>query len=880
MNHINPIAIQTIAATVSPFELSRSSLDREHGLDVEDRLADCLSSKMVGNSDAYDEKNVELFVGGGGLGGSVQPTYPRFCSELTKHFRTVCGAEHPINVFAAGLRKYPFHNRDAVLVVLSTLVMLYMWSLCNNISRDAFESLIPILQLLNPEMAKMNVGSLYTIKKLIGVLTLKTYETMIMCPDCGELIPERDIFTKSKGKGWTVTRTICTAIRPTIGGKRKARKKPEPCGYALIIVTNASGPAPERISSVTAPCTLSICDLREGIARIAHSTRARFLMHAHTTRAKPEHGVLWEIWDGSMWKRFLSHNNVLFLDSTEILGLGLGLCVDWVKPNDYSRRDMLCTFLCILNLPREERYKMENSILLAVSDGGCGGPKIPLRGLLHYLTVVLTSLWNEGMSFETDRPGHWCRVRAALLLIMADEQAGTKVCSCTGHNSRRSCWLCMQRFLTRRELADLLHVDWHTLEKPKPTVKNKLSAGKDTVAASDAMNASSACAAGKTTGAAAAAGRVDVPEAKQPSTKHVLGQNMTWGGWAIEGELEKGALLTTMLDELPKRNYPEGDSVFPKRSAQDELEFSAAFKAATASNERKKLSSDNGVRHSPLHALPYVQDGTCQLSQMVAVDLLHAGFLGVCKTTLNNLVYMGLIPADGLVRMQTVLDSLPIPYSIGQVPGKIQCGFSCLKGAEQMNLWLYFLPNLCRDLHPKVFKLVLCLSTALRMVSATSVSEQSLTYAHRLFILFNIRYERMFGAYACTFNMHALVHLRECALRLGPPRTHWGFPCERYYGFLTKIKNNITGVSKSIFQRSARSALTIHYEGLTGSEFPDEARTVHDGLCKTVGLYTTGHSRIAEQPARGYHGRKYSIRYLAPNLVRYVTRYILRYNGT
>ena len=327
---------------------------------------------------------------------------------------------------------------------------------------------------------------------------------------------------------------------------------------------------------------------------------------------------------------------------------------------------------------------------------------------------------------------------------------------------------------------------------------------------------------------------------------------MTWGGWAIEGELEKGALLTTMLDELPKRNYPEGDSVFPKRSAQDELEFSAAFKAATASNERKKLSSDNGVRHSPLHALPYVQDGTCQLSQMVAVDLLHAGFLGVCKTTLNNLVYMGLIPADGLVRMQTVLDSLPIPYSIGQVPGKIQCGFSCLKGAEQMNLWLYFLPNLCRDLHPKVFKLVLCLSTALRMVSATSVSEQSLTYAHRLFILFNIRYERMFGAYACTFNMHALVHLRECALRLGPPRTHWGFPCERYYGFLTKIKNNITGVSKSIFQRSARSALTIHYEGLTGSEFPDEARTVHDGLCKTVGLYTTGHSRIAEQPARGY----------------------------
>ena len=103
--------------------------------------------------------------------------------------------------------------------------------------------------------------------------------------------------------------------------------------------------------------------------------------------------------------------------------------------------------MVIQNLPREERFKFENLILV----GLIPGPREPSRDInsfLSPLTDELEELW-EGVELNVARG---CMItgtvtyRAALLCLGCDIPAARKVGGFLGHGAKRGCSKCMKEF--------------------------------------------------------------------------------------------------------------------------------------------------------------------------------------------------------------------------------------------------------------------------------------------------------------------------------------------------------------------------------------------------------------------------------------------------
>jgi len=80
-----------------------------------------------------------------------------------------------------------------------------------------------------------------------------------------------------------------------------------------------------------------------------------------------EENLLRDIYDGRIWKE-----NEKFFEKSGI-NLGLMLNIDWFCPFSRTKSSVGAIYLSIMNLPREERFKKENMILIGIIPG----PKEP-----------------------------------------------------------------------------------------------------------------------------------------------------------------------------------------------------------------------------------------------------------------------------------------------------------------------------------------------------------------------------------------------------------------------------------------------------------------------------------------------------------------------
>ena len=92
-------------------------------------------------------------------------------------------------------------------------------------------------------------------------------------------------------------------------------------------------------------------------------SRLGILDKCNAWRKRPAtRGVYSDIYDGSVWKRFVTNGFLLDKNS-----LALQLNLDWFQP--FTRRNNISVgaiYLSILKLPLEDRYKLENVILLSI----------------------------------------------------------------------------------------------------------------------------------------------------------------------------------------------------------------------------------------------------------------------------------------------------------------------------------------------------------------------------------------------------------------------------------------------------------------------------------------------------------------------------------
>ena len=152
-----------------------------------------------------------------------------------------------------------------------------------------------------------------------------------------------------------------------------------------------------------------------------------------------------EVWDGRIWKEFLTDDN-----GTELLSdkynFGLLMKIDWFHPFKHNQYKVAGIFMSVLDLPRSERMKQRWTMLVGVIPGP-HEPEIHINSYLRPIVDDLLELYN-GIPME-NCDGTNQLVRALLLGVAADMPASRKVSQFLGHKADLGCSIC--QFRAKRE---------------------------------------------------------------------------------------------------------------------------------------------------------------------------------------------------------------------------------------------------------------------------------------------------------------------------------------------------------------------------------------------------------------------------------------------
>ena len=134
------------------------------------------------------------------------------------------------------------------------------------------------------------------------------------------------------------------------------------------------------------------------------------------------------MYDGRMWHEFITCDGKPFL--SEAGNLGLMLNFDFFQPYEHLQYSLGAIYISVFNLPRESRFKQENSILV----GLIPGPHEPKIHFLKPLVDDLTKLW-RGKEIYIASLNSSRKTRC----VSCDIPAGRKICGFLGHGARLGC---------------------------------------------------------------------------------------------------------------------------------------------------------------------------------------------------------------------------------------------------------------------------------------------------------------------------------------------------------------------------------------------------------------------------------------------------------
>ncbi len=77
--------------------------------------------------------------------------------------------------------------------------------------------------------------------------------------------------------------------------------------------------------------------------------------------------MFYDVYDGQVWKDFLTPGGVNFLADPRNLALMVN--VDWFQPYDHTQYSVGVIYLVIMSLPRSERFLIHNAIFCAIIPG-------------------------------------------------------------------------------------------------------------------------------------------------------------------------------------------------------------------------------------------------------------------------------------------------------------------------------------------------------------------------------------------------------------------------------------------------------------------------------------------------------------------------------
>ena len=188
--------------------------------------------------------------------------------------------------------------------------------------------------------------------------------------------------------------------------------------------------------------------IRAALARLF--SRPGFLLMCEQWRKRKTTGeYMGDIYDGQVWNDFQSPDGINFLSVPYSFTTTSNL--DWFQPFTHVKYSVGVLYMVILNLPREERYKLENIILVAVIPG----PKEPKKTANSYLSPLiqeLIDLWDGipiHISSSSTVPDRLVVARLAVVCTACDIPAIRKMCGFAGHSGTMGCSKCKRCFVHR-----------------------------------------------------------------------------------------------------------------------------------------------------------------------------------------------------------------------------------------------------------------------------------------------------------------------------------------------------------------------------------------------------------------------------------------------
>ena len=138
-------------------------------------------------------------------------------------------------------------------------------------------------------------------------------------------------------------------------------------------------------------------------------------------------GVLSDIYDGRIWKEFT--DNGFFAEPNNY---GLMLNLDWFCPYKHVKNISIgAIYAVVTNLPRAERFKRENVLLIGLIPSMKSEPKT--NSFLMPLVEELKTAWERGFDYHLPQMDpNPVKIKLALIMVGCDIPACTKLCGFLG----------------------------------------------------------------------------------------------------------------------------------------------------------------------------------------------------------------------------------------------------------------------------------------------------------------------------------------------------------------------------------------------------------------------------------------------------------------
>ena len=276
-------------------------------------------------------------------------------------------------------------------------------------------------------------SSLYLLKKYVES-DADCFIKYIVCPSCFSIYKLEHCFFENEF-GEKLPKK-CSHIQYPMHPQRNRRL---PCSTPLLTKVHMSGGKVKYVPRYTysyQPIKVSLQRMldRPGFAEQLEQWRRR----------QSREGFMSDVYDGQVWKDFQSEKYNKFLQNRRCYGLMLNF--DFFQPYKHTPESYGVFYMTLINLPREQRFKRENILLVGIIPAFEHEPG-NLNPFMQPLVDELQQFWSPGIRlFTAESPKFRLQFRLALMCVACDIPAARKVCGFMGHGANLGCSKCLKFF--------------------------------------------------------------------------------------------------------------------------------------------------------------------------------------------------------------------------------------------------------------------------------------------------------------------------------------------------------------------------------------------------------------------------------------------------